>query len=120
MAQHEFLPLCDVLFNIISLAAYFCDIVFDVVMGYALYSHGRYVPFGLTMLFVGASATVEQTMSLRWYLAARTVTVDKSTAADRLKRSAVQALHFVQLGVLWRYATLRCYREVVARPPFFI
>ncbi|KAF0768941.1 XK-related protein [Aphis craccivora] len=105
MAQYEFLPLCDVLFNIISLAAYFCDIVFDVVMGYALYSHGRYVPFVLTMLFVGASATVEQTMSLRWYLAARAVG-DKSTLADRLKRSAVQALHFVQLGVLWRYFKL--------------
>lgn len=103
MAQYEFLPLCDVLFNIISLAAYFCDIVFDVVMGYALYSYGRYVPFGLTMLFVGASATVEQTMSLRWYLAARTVG-DKSTLTDRLKRSAVQGLHFVQLGVLWRCA----------------
>lgn len=101
MAQYEFLPLCDVLFNIISLAAYFCDIVFDVVMGYALYSHGRYAPFVLTMLFVGASATVEQTMSLRWYLAARAVG-DKSSLSDRLKRLAVQALHFVQLGVLWR------------------
>jgi len=105
MAQYEFLPLCDVLFNIISLAAYFCDIVFDVVMGYALYSHGRYVPFVLTMLFVGASATIEQIMSLRWYLAARAIS-DKSTLADRLKRSAVQALHFVQLGVLWRLAPI--------------
>lgn len=102
MAQYEFLPLCDVLFNIISLAAYFCDIVFDVVMGYALYSHGRYVPFGLTMLFVGASATVEQTMSLRWYLAAARAVDAKSTVADRLKRTAVQTMHFVQLGVLWR------------------
>lgn len=104
MARYEFLPLCDVLFNIISLAAYFCDIVFDVVMGYALYSQGHYVPFFITMVFVGASATVEQTMSLRWYLAGRQVG-DKSTAADRRKRLAVQALHFVQLGVLWRYVT---------------
>lgn len=105
MARYEFLPLCDVLFNVISLAAYFCDIVFDVVMGYALYSHGRYVPFCLTVLFVGASATVEQTMSLRWYLAGRAGANDTGTAAaadDRLERFAVRALHFVQLGVLWR------------------
>ncbi|XP_050421236.1 uncharacterized protein LOC126833760 isoform X2 [Adelges cooleyi] len=105
MAQYEFLPLCDVLFNIISLAAYFCDIVFDVVMGYALYSYGRYVPFCVTMLFVGVSATVEQTMSLRWYLASRSVN-DKTSAADKLVRYAVQGLHFVQLGVLWRYFKL--------------
>lgn len=37
----EFLPLCDVLFNIISLAGYFCDVVFDVVFCYALLERGR-------------------------------------------------------------------------------
>ncbi|XP_050545132.1 uncharacterized protein LOC126907693 [Daktulosphaira vitifoliae] len=105
MAQYEFLPLCDVLFNVISLAAYFCNIVFDVVMGYALYSHGQYLPFCITMLFVGISATVEQTMSLRWYLVAQTVS-DKSSLTDRLKRYAVQGLHFIQLGILWRYFKL--------------
>ena len=39
MAQGEFLPLCDVLFNIISLASYFCDVVFDVVTIYTLYEN---------------------------------------------------------------------------------
>lgn len=37
----EFLPLCDVLFNIISLAGYFCDVVFDVVFCYALLERGQ-------------------------------------------------------------------------------
>lgn len=39
--EMEFLPLCDVLFNIISLAGYFCDVVFDVVFCYALLERGR-------------------------------------------------------------------------------
>lgn len=33
----EFLPLCDVLFNVISLAEYFCHVVFDIVYLYALF-----------------------------------------------------------------------------------
>ena len=42
--SQEFLPLCDVLFNIISLAAYFCDVVFDAVTVYSLYEQRRFVP----------------------------------------------------------------------------
>ncbi|KAB7507342.1 XK-related protein 6 [Armadillidium nasatum] len=38
---YEFLPLCDVLFNIISLASYFCDVVFDVVTVYTLYAENE-------------------------------------------------------------------------------
>lgn len=56
----EFLPLCDVLFNVISLAAYFCDIVFDMVYCYALMERGRTKYVGVVLLLVGASLLISQ------------------------------------------------------------
>jgi hypothetical protein len=56
----EFLPLCDVLFNIISLALYFCDLVFDVVLGYALYERGRTTYFAVVVILVSTSLIVSQ------------------------------------------------------------
>lgn len=55
--QNEFLPLCDVLFNIISLASYFCDIVFDFAMVYALAHHsvGQPTVFPLSITFITTS-----------------------------------------------------------------
>ncbi|CAL8070484.1 unnamed protein product [Orchesella dallaii] len=38
--NQEFLPICDALFNMISLAAYFCDVVFDVLNVYSWYKIG--------------------------------------------------------------------------------
>ncbi|ODM99291.1 hypothetical protein Ocin01_07381 [Orchesella cincta] len=38
--NQEFLPICDALFNMISLAAYFCDVVFDVLTVYSWYKVG--------------------------------------------------------------------------------
>lgn len=60
--QHEFLPLCDVLFNIISLASYFCDVVFDFAMVYAL-AHQAIAPpalFPLSITFIATSLLVSQ------------------------------------------------------------
>lgn len=54
--QHEFLPLCDVLFNIISLASYFCDVVFDLAMAYAL-AHHRSAPSALFPISVALVVT---------------------------------------------------------------
>lgn len=56
----EFLPLCDVLFNVISLAGYFCDVVFDVVLGYALFERERYTYFAFVMLLVLFSLIMSQ------------------------------------------------------------
>lgn len=56
----EFLPLCDVLFNVISLAGYFCDVVFDVVLGYALYERGRTAYFTAVITLVGISLIASQ------------------------------------------------------------
>lgn len=60
--QHEFLPLCDVLFNIISLASYFCDVVFDFAMVYAL-AHQTIAPpilFPLSITFIVTSLLISQ------------------------------------------------------------
>ncbi|KAG8038721.1 hypothetical protein G9C98_000276 [Cotesia typhae] len=68
--QHEFLPLCDVLFNIISLASYFCDVVFDLAMGYALANHptAPAVLFPISIVLVVTSLIISQVVSIRWYL----------------------------------------------------
>lgn len=56
----EFLPLCDVLFNVISLAGYFCDVVFDVVLSYALFERGRYTYFAVVIILVMVSLIISQ------------------------------------------------------------
>lgn len=60
--QHEFLPLCDVLFNIISLASYFCDVVFDFAMVYALAHQATTPPilFPLSITFIVISLLISQ------------------------------------------------------------
>lgn len=120
MAQHEFLPLCDVLFNIISLASYFCDVVFDLVMGYALFERGRILWFAVSISLVASSLLVSQFLSMKWYLRsqqARRDTKEKqqkenakeATVAPNHKQClqwAVAVLHLTQCGVLWRYFKL--------------
>lgn len=58
----EFLPLCDVLFNVISLAGYFCDVVFDVVMGYALLERGYKGSFAAAISIVITSLLISQVL----------------------------------------------------------
>lgn len=118
MAQHEFLPLCDVLFNIISLASYFCDIVFDFVMGYALFEKGSILWFCVTITFVLLSLVVSQIVSLRWYLHAiesHDSSKEKNvegegpkpiSAVKKFARWSVIFLHLIQFGILWRYFKL--------------
>lgn len=57
---NEFLPICDNLFNVISLAAYFCDCVFDIVLGYALLERGRTNLFIAVVLIISGSLIVSQ------------------------------------------------------------
>jgi hypothetical protein len=120
MAHHEFLPLCDVLFNIISLASYFCDVVFDVVMSYALFERGRVVWFAVSMTFVTTSLVVSQVISLKWYIHAsetRRRMKEKSKSKTEVATNScigneqcmqwlVAALHVMQCGILWRYFKL--------------
>ncbi|KAG6457823.1 hypothetical protein O3G_MSEX010513 [Manduca sexta] len=98
----EFLPLCDVLFNVISLAGYFCDVVFDVVMGYALLERGYKGTFAAAISIVITSLLISQVLSLRWYLHVWWASEGRK---DRPPWLPIM-LHCLQLGVLWRYARL--------------
>lgn len=91
MPAESFLPLCDVLFNVISLAEYFCSTIFDLVLVYALYSRGlnlydhlfsrvvvnstdlTRIPalssrFFVVLCIVLNSLVVSQIVSLKWFL----------------------------------------------------
>ncbi|KPJ00839.1 XK-related protein 6 [Papilio xuthus] len=98
----EFLPLCDVLFNVISLAGYFCDVVFDVVMGYALLERGYKCTFAATISIVVTSLVISQVLSLRWYLHVWWAGEGRKGRPPWLPI----LLHCLQVGVLWRYARL--------------
>lgn len=93
----EFLPLCDLLFNVVSLAAYFCDFVFDILMVYALYEKGSRLLFVQCLGTILVATLVSQILSLHWYLERKPVGVTKFI---------VVTLHIAQMGVLWRYARL--------------
>lgn len=102
MAQ-EFLPLCDVLFNIISMASYFCDVVFDVITAYTLYEQRQYVWLGLAVMFIVSSLVIGQVLSAKWFLERHT---SCSSENNEVNKGALIAMHFVGMGVLWRYFKL--------------
>ncbi|XP_018305959.1 uncharacterized protein [Mycetomoellerius zeteki] len=115
--QHEFLPLCDVLFNIISLASYFCDVVFDFAMVYALAHQATAPPilFPLSITFIATSLLISQIVSLRWYLwgaRGKLTNAPNNCHVNPVKRisnwtvGCVLLLHSTQVGVLWRYFKL--------------
>lgn len=102
----EFLPLCDLLFNIISLASYFCDVVFDLVTVYTLFRSEReqfwYFPTLFCVLF---SSIISQLLSLRWY-ARQDPASEKRIDWSKPGKLCVLGTHFFQLGILWRYFRL--------------
>lgn len=63
MPTESFLPLCDVLFNVISLAEYFCNVIFDLVLVYALFSRGLNTLFFIVLIIVLNSLIVSQVSS---------------------------------------------------------
>ncbi|KAI1284963.1 XK-related protein 6 [Halotydeus destructor] len=104
--QREFLPLCDLLFNIISLAAYFCDVVFDIVTVYTLYISDRdrfwYKP---TLFFIVCSSIISQVLSLKWFTR-RDLDVKKKVNWTSTGMICVIFTHIFQCGILWRYFRL--------------
>lgn len=94
----EFLPLCDLLFNIVSLAAYFCDLVFDLLVVYALYERDSKLLFIQCLITIILTTLLSQALSLHWYLARK--------PSCGWPRTIVIGLHFIQMGVLWRYGRL--------------
>ena len=100
----EFLPLCDLLFNIISLAAYFCDVVFDSVTVYTLFLQREKLWFWITLFLVLGSALISQILSLKWYYNKKKF--DKTNLFQTPKGLCVLVTHVFQFGVLWRYFKL--------------
>ncbi|XP_019767506.2 XK-related protein 6 [Dendroctonus ponderosae] len=90
----EFLPLCDLLFNIVSLAAYFCDLAFDFLVVYSLYQSGLTVLLALCLSAIIITMLVSQILSVKWYLSKKPTSL------------LVLGLHVLQMGILWRYARL--------------
>ncbi|KAL3287792.1 hypothetical protein HHI36_002255 [Cryptolaemus montrouzieri] len=93
----EFLPLCDLLFNIVSLAAYFCDFIFDILVIYELYKRNFQTLFVTSLGSCILTAIITQMLSLYWYL---------NKKPNGWARCFVIGLHLTQLGVLWRYSRL--------------
>jgi XK-related protein len=61
----EFLPICDVLFNVVSLASYFCDVVFDIIATYTFHTTGHVVWFCLSLISICLSLLACQVGPLR-------------------------------------------------------
>lgn len=84
----EFLPICDMMFNIISLAAYFGDVVFDVIRVHSLYSdltssdeegedvtrmrgsslHVQRLLFPVMLILLISSSLISQYLSIHWFI----------------------------------------------------
>lgn len=120
----EFLPLCDVLFNIISLTVYFCNVVFDVVLSWALFDRGYTSYFSLTLLTILISLVITQVVSLRWYLrkqktednnrqiviANATATVTQSShGSTTLEKKNDATEEKDQLATYFKYAVIVCH-----------
>ncbi|KAI2805706.1 hypothetical protein BLOT_004708 [Blomia tropicalis] len=124
----ELLPLCDLLFNIISLAAYFCDIVFDCVTVYTLFLNEKFQWMFLSLFIILCSIATSQILSYRWYneqLRQQTIRRQRQQQTnDELQQEhndlelklhspfeiqspyALALTHLTACGVLWRYFKL--------------
>lgn len=123
----EFLPLCDLLFNIISLAAYFCNVVFDSVTAYTLFLDGKLTWLAVTVTLIFTSAIISQILSYKWH--ARVHKFQQKTLRLQLEQEELGELdqrtthlmlnsmepnwspsmiiiHICFGGVLWRYFKL--------------
>ena len=94
----DFLPVCDLLFNFISVATYFCDVAFDVIVAYTAFQFPDQTWFYLFFFLLILSVFLCHVISIKWY-------VDEGSAHGK-SGAAVLALHFALCGVFWRYGRL--------------
>lgn len=97
----DFLPICDLLFNFISVASYFCDVAFDVIVAYTFYRDGETTWFLIVVSAIIVSLFACQTLSIKWY-----VEDEEHEGQTALARTLLYTIHGLQCGVLWRYAKL--------------
>lgn len=87
----EFLPLCDVLFNVISLAEYFCHILFDFVFLYAVYAIKKDRTLAIVILCILLSSLIVSQVSDLLCTCPHTISSDlDSFLADRLSKMVLK------------------------------
>jgi len=97
----EFLPICDVLFNVVSLASYFCDVVFDVIATYTFYISGHIVWFGISLFSIIISLLACQIISAKWMLKQ-----ERYRNMSRRRLLILSTVHCMGGGMVWRYSLL--------------
>ena len=68
MQSVDFLPICDLLFNFVSLASYFCDVTFDLIVVHSFFRDGHTFWFLVTVCAIILSLFISQVISIKWYI----------------------------------------------------
>jgi hypothetical protein len=97
----EFLPICDVLFNVVSLASYFCDVVFDIIATYTFLVSGLYVWFWISIISIVFSLVTCQIISAKWM-----VMQERYRNMSRRRLALLSVVHGLGGGMVWRYSLL--------------
>jgi len=97
----DFLPICDVLFNVVSLASYFCDIVFDIIATYTFFVSGLKAWFWLSIISIVFSLVTCQLLSARWMLVQ-----ERHRNMSRRRLALLSMVHGLGGGMVWRYSLL--------------
>ena len=101
MVSVDFLPICDLLFNFISVASYFCDVAFDIIVAYTFYRDGLNVWFLIIVCSIIISLMVSQTLSIKWF-----IEDEEQESRSKVTKGFFYTSHFFMCGVLWRYSKL--------------
>ena len=97
----EFLPICDVLFNVVSLASYFCDVVFDIIATYTFFTSGHRPWFWISLISILTSLVTCQVLSAKWMLKQ-----ERYRNMSRRKFAVLTLIHAMGGGMIWRYSLL--------------
>ena len=97
----EFLPICDVLFNVVSLASYFCDVVFDIIATYTFFVSGHTPWFWISLISITSSLITCQILSAKWMMKQ-----ERYRNMSRRKFLILTTVHCLGGGMIWRYSLL--------------
>eukprot|EP00096_Caligus_rogercresseyi_P012756 TRINITY_DN544_c0_g1_i1.p1 TRINITY_DN544_c0_g1~~TRINITY_DN544_c0_g1_i1.p1 ORF type:complete len:461 (-),score=141.35 TRINITY_DN544_c0_g1_i1:133-1515(-) len=99
----NFLPICDLLFNFISVTLYFCALAFDILSVYTFYQESNRLWTLLLALTIITGILLSQVLSLKWFYEERKL---YNRYKAPLRTAAVVGVHVLGFGVLWRYSKL--------------
>ncbi|XP_040582098.1 XK-related protein 6 [Lepeophtheirus salmonis] len=99
----NFLPICDLLFNFISVTLYFCALAFDILSVYTFYQEVNRLWTLVLALTIVTAILLSQILSLKWFYEERKL---YNRYNDPIRTAAVVIVHLCGFGVLWRYSKL--------------